>query len=102
MPKKNKSPKVIYRSLSREKAWGQATHDNRSPLIEVDPSLGIGSKRMLEVLIHEASHLIQPELPEGRIDAIGKYICNVLWKENYRRVWLDRKFDKKTKPPKIS
>ena len=66
MPKKSKSPKVVYRSLSREKAWGQAWHDSRSPLIEADPSLGIGSKRMLEVLIHEASHLIQPELPEDK------------------------------------
>lgn len=96
MPKKKKNPKVVYRKLGQERAWGQAHHDERSPLIEVDPRLG--SKRQLEVLIHEASHLIQPDLAESRIDAIGKYICNILWKQNYRRVMLD----KNSKPPKIS
>lgn len=102
MAKKLKSPKIVYRKLTREKAWGQAWHDDRSPLMEIDPRLGYGSKRMLEVLIHEASHLIQPDLSEAKIDAIGKYICNVLWKENYRRVLLDKKLDLKSKPPKIS
>ena len=96
MPKKNKSPKVIYRKLGKEKAWGQATHDERSPLIEIDPRLG--AKRQLEVLIHEASHLAIPEASESKIDAIGKYICEVLWKQNYRRVLLD----KNSQPPKIS
>ena len=96
MPKKSRSPKVIYRKLGKEKAWGQATHDERSPLIEIDPRLG--AKRQLEVLIHEASHLAIPEASESKIDAIGKYICDVLWKQNYRRVMLD----KNSKPPKIS
>jgi len=102
MAKKLKRPKVVYRKLTREKAWGQAWHCDTSPLVEIDPRLGYGSRRMMEVLIHEASHLIQPELSETKIDAIGKYICDVLWKENYRRVLLDRKLDIKTKPPKIS
>ena len=96
MPKKSKSPKIIYRKLGKEKAWGQATHDERSPLIEIDPRLG--AKRQLEVLIHEASHLIHPDLAEGKIDAIGKYLCDVLWKQNYRRVLMD----KNSQPPKIS
>jgi len=101
MPK-NRKPKVVYVKLGRQQAWGQATHDERSPLIEVDPRLGHGSKRMMEVLIHEASHLILPDLSESQIDAVGKYICNVLWEQNYRKVLLDRKLDIKTKPPKIS
>lgn len=96
MPKKSRSPKVVFRKLGKEKAWGQATHDERSPLIEIDPRLG--AKRQLEVLCHEASHLIHPDLSEARIDAIGKYLCEVLWKQNYRRVLLD----KNSQPPKIS
>jgi hypothetical protein len=96
MPKKQRSPKIVYRKLGKERAWGQATHDERSPLIEIDPRLG--AKRQLEVLIHEASHLAIPEASEGKIDAIGKYICDVLWKQNYRRVLLD----KNSQPPKIS
>ena len=96
MPKKKPSPKVVYRKLGQYKAWGMATHDSRSPLVEIDPRLG--AKRQLEVLIHEASHLIHPDLSEARIDAIGKYLCEVLWKQNYRRVLLD----KNSQPPKIS
>lgn len=93
---KNKSPKVVYRKLGKERAWGQAHHDSRSPLVEIDPRLG--AKRQLEVLIHEASHLALPDFPEAKIDALGKYICNVLWKQNYRRVLLC----KNAKPPLIS
>ena len=95
MPKK-KSPKITYRKLGKEKAWGQAFHDNRFPLIEIDPRLG--AKRQMEVLIHEAAHLIIPEFPEAKIDEIGKYISEVLWKESYRKILLD----KNSKPPKIS
>lgn len=96
MPKKKKNPKVVYRKLGQERAWGQAHHHEYPPLIEIDPRLG--AKRQLEVLCHEATHLVEPDLAEYRIDAIGKYICNVLWKENYRRVLLA----KNSKPPKIS
>jgi len=96
MPKKKPNPKVVYRKLGKEGAWGQAWHCDKHPLIEVDPRLG--SKRQMEVLIHEASHLAIPEASESKIDAIGKYICNVLWKQNYRRVMLD----KNSKPPQIS
>lgn len=96
MAKKNRSPKVVFRKLGKEQAWGQAWHDGRSPLIEIDPRLG--AKRQLEVLIHEASHLAIPEASESKIDYIGKYICEVLWKQNYRRVLLD----KNSQPPKIT
>lgn len=94
--RKIKSPKVVYRKLGQHKAWGMATHDSRSPLAEVDPRLG--AKRQLEVLIHEISHLALPDFSEAKIDALGKYICNVLWKENYRKVLLC----KNSKPPKIT
>lgn len=96
MPKKKPSPKIVFRKLGKERAWGQAWHDEKSPLIEIDPRLG--AKRQLEVLVHEASHIIQPELSESKIDAIGKFICEVLWNQNYRRVLLD----KNSQPPKIS
>jgi len=96
MPKKKPSPKIVFRKLGKEKALGQATHDQRYPLIEIDPRLG--AKRQLEVLIHEASHLAIPDASEGKIDSIGKYICEVLWRQNYRRVLLD----KNSQPPKIT
>lgn len=94
MPKK--SPKVIYRKLGRESAWGQAWHDGRKPTIEIDPRLG--ARRLMEVTIHEAVHLADPELSESKVDAMGKFICKVLWNENYRRVLLE----KNSQPPKIT
>jgi hypothetical protein len=95
-----KSVKVIWRKLGRERAWGQATTDPASPLIEIDPRLG--AKRQLEVLCHEALHIAAPELVgdkgEAEIDRLGKRVSEVLWAEGYRRVLLD----KNTHPPKIS
>ena len=94
--KKSKSPKVVWRKLGKEKAWGQAWHDDRSPKIEIDPRLG--AKRQLEVLCHEQCHLSLPDLSEAQIDRLGKEVSNTLWKQNYRRVLLD----KHSTPIKIS
>lgn len=94
MPKK---PKIVYRKLGREKAWGQAHHDCARPLIEIDPRLG--AKRQLEVLCHEQLHIsFGPDLAEKIVDKVGKEICETLWRENYRRVLID----KNAKPPRIS
>lgn len=105
-PRRSKLPKVVYRRLGREVAWGQAwTHKN---LIEIDPRLG--AKRQLETLLHECAHIAMPELTdfpqdsaeyrkgEAKVDAIGKLMCKVLWSQNYRRVLLD----KNARPPRIS
>lgn len=96
MTKRSKSPKVVWRKLGKEKAWGQATHDCRYPLIEIDPRLG--AKRQLEVLCHEQLHISLPDLSEAQIDRLGKEVSNTLWKQNYRRVLLD----KHSTPVKIS
>lgn len=96
-----RSVKVVWRKLGREVAWGQAHFDAARPMIEIDPRLG--AKRQLEVLCHEALHLslfpgdVTPET-EKVVDAAGKQLCDILWRQNYRRVMLD----KNTKPPKIS
>ena len=88
MGKKRKIPKVIYRKLGKEWAWGQATPDDRNPLIEIDPRLG--AKRQLEVLCHEALHIALPETGEAEIDRLGKRISEVLWSEGYRKVLLTK------------
>jgi hypothetical protein len=53
---------------------------------------------MLEVLIHEVTHLAHPEMSEKEVDRTGKMICKVLWEQNYRRVLLEPN----AKPPRIS
>ena len=97
MPKRRKSKpavKVVHRRLGRERAWGQAFIGENK--LEVDPRLG--AKRMLEVLIHEVTHLAHPGMSESEVDRTGKMICRVLWSQNYRRVLLDPN----AKPPRIS
>ena len=96
-----KGIKVVWRKLGREVAWGQAHFDAARPLIEIDPRLG--SKRQLEVLCHEVLHIsVFPgdttPATEKIVDAAGKKLCDTLWKQNYRRVMMD----KNTKPPRIT
>ena len=93
-PRRNKLPKVVYRRLGREVAWGQAWTDKN--LIEIDPRLG--AKRQLEVLCHEQVHLTFPSLPEADVDRAGKDLARLLWQQNYRKVVLDPN----AKPPRIS
>lgn len=88
MPKRNRPPKVVWRKLGKEQAWGQATHDLRYPLIEIDPRLG--AKRQLEVLCHEQLHISLPEFSEAQIDRLGKEVSETLWRQNFRRVLLDK------------
>ena len=91
-----KEAKVVWRKLGRERAWGQATQDPEDPLIEIDPRLG--AKRQLEVICHEQLHISIPGLSESETDRVGKELCRILWRQNYRRVMMD----KNSKPPKIS
>lgn len=90
----SRKPKVVFRKLGREKAWGQATIGEN--LIEIDPRLG--ARRQLEVLCHEQVHLTFPEMSESQVDRAGKDLCKMLWSQNYRRVLLDAN----AKPPRIS
>lgn len=96
-----KGIKVVWRKLGREVAWGQAHFDAARPLIEIDPRLG--AKRQLEVLCHEILHLAvfpgdTTPTTEKLVDAAGKKLCDTLWKQNYRRVMME----KNTNPPRIT
>ena len=90
----SRKPKVVFRKLGREKAWGQATIGEN--LIEIDPRLG--ARRQLEVICHEQVHLTFPEMSEPQVDRAGKDLCKMLWSQNYRRVLLDAN----AKPPRIT
>lgn len=79
--------KVVYRKLGKEKAWGQAHIDSNT--IEIDPRLK-GRKKM-EILIHEAIHLLNPEMSETKVLEQGRKIANLLWKQNFRQVDLTSK-----------
>jgi len=74
--------KIIYRKLGREKAWGQAyCGDN---IIEIDPALR--GKHKLEIIIHEAMHILNPEWDENEIVQKSRQLTRVLWKERFRQI----------------
>ena len=52
--------KVVYRKLGKEKVYGWANSENNS--IEIDERLK--GKKQLEIILHEALHLLHPELEE--------------------------------------
>jgi len=87
-------PKVVWRKLGREQAWGQATIDDN--LIEID--IRLGAKRQTEVLLHEGLHLAFPQMTEADVDRAGKLLSRLMWSQNYRRVLMD----KNDHPPRIS
>ncbi len=73
--------KVIYKKLGREKAHGYASSDG---VIVIDERLK--GKKHLEILIHEAMHLLFPKAEEDEIVKKSIALCKILWKENYRRI----------------
>jgi hypothetical protein len=98
MTKRRPLPRIVYRKLGKEWAWGQAYPYYKKPIIEIDPRLS--ARRMLEVICHEALHIALPHLTdhpakskaykrgEAEVDRLGKAISAVLWKDGYRKVLL--------------
>jgi hypothetical protein len=74
--------KVVSKKLGREKAWGSANLDDNT--IEIDPRLT--GRKHLEILIHEAMHLMNPEWTEKEVIRQSKKLTLLLWKQEYRKV----------------
>lgn len=74
--------KVVYRKLGKERADGQALMESNT--IEIDPRLK--GRRKMEILIHEAIHLLNPEMSESKVLEQGRKIANLLWKQHFRQV----------------
>jgi hypothetical protein len=73
--------KVIHKKLGREQAHGIAESDG---IVYIDSRLK--GKKHLEILLHECSHLLNPMDSEETIVDKSVTLCNILWKEGYRRV----------------
>jgi hypothetical protein len=73
--------KVIHKKLGREQAHGIAESDG---IVYIDSRLK--GKKHLEILLHECMHLLNPMDDEESIVDKSVTLCNILWKEGYRRV----------------
>lgn len=74
--------KIVYKKLGREKLWGQAHVDEWT--IEVDERLR--GKKKIEILIHEAQHILFPEKDEDYIAWALAVITRMLWSQNIREI----------------
>jgi hypothetical protein len=74
--------KVVSKKLGREKAWGSALLDEK--IIEIDPRLT--GRKHLEILIHEALHILNPDWSEKEVIKQSKKLTHLLWKQHYRKV----------------
>jgi predicted SprT family Zn-dependent metalloprotease len=73
--------KVTYRKLGKEQVIGLAYLDHNE--IELDPRLK--GKRHFEILIHEIMHIQNPAWEEAEVIRKSRQMCNLLWREQYRR-----------------
>lgn len=80
MPKRKSIP-IKYRKLGKEKAIGLAHSEG---IIEVDERLR--GKKQLEIIIHEALHILFPRLSENKVVEQSIILTNTLWKQGYRRI----------------
>jgi hypothetical protein len=78
--------KVVRKKLGREKAWGMAHPGDN--IIEIDPTLK--GRKVMEILIHEALHLLNPEWTEAKVVRQSKKLTKLLWSEHFRKVDNDR------------
>jgi hypothetical protein len=73
--------KIIYRKLGKEQAYGISSSDG---VIEIDERLK--GKKMMEILIHEILHLLNPKDDEKTIICKSVTLTKVLWSEGYRKI----------------
>ena len=73
--------KIIYRKLGKEQAYGISSSDG---VIEIDERLK--GKKMMEILIHEVLHLLNPKDDEKIIIRKSVTLTKVLWSEGYRKI----------------
>ena len=95
-------PRIIRRPLGRERAYGfaaQALHGDAGgdkpmpewtgePTIWLDPTYD-GTRKGLEVAIHEALHLACPFMFEAVVTKTARYLAMVLWRLGYRLPEID-------------
>ena len=72
--------RISIRRKRNKNAWGMAyplTHK-----IDLDPVLE--GKNLIEIAVHEVSHVVFPHLDEATVDLLGKQCADVLWRLKFR------------------
>ena len=86
--------KIVERKLGKERAAGIAHNVPRQKkfgTIELDPRIekhGGKNINYLDTVIHEAIHMIDPEMHEDDVVEMSRKITGVVWAAGFRRVNL--------------
>ena len=73
--------KVRFKFKRNPGVWGLAFQDEHR--IELDPYLT--DQTLLDIAIHETTHVVAPDLSEECVDRIGRACADVLWRLGFRR-----------------
>jgi hypothetical protein len=73
--------KIRYRFKRNPGCWGMAYPQEWR--VELDPALD--DKTLLDIAIHEAIHVVAPDLSEEATDRIGRHCGELLWRLGFRR-----------------
>lgn len=74
--------KVKYSKLGRKRLWGQAHFETNT--IEID--IRTKGLKLIEILLHESHHLLQPNLSEKEVTKVAKAQALLLWKQNIKPI----------------
>lgn len=73
--------KVRFSFKRNPGVWGLAFPDEWR--IELDPDLD--DKTLIDIAVHEATHVVATDLSEECVDRIGRACADVLWRLGFRR-----------------
>ena len=73
--------KVRFKFKRSPGVWGLAFQDEHR--IELDPYLT--DQTLLDIAIHETTHVVAPDLSEEAVDRIGRACADILWRLGFRR-----------------
>ena len=73
---------VKRQKLGKLKAWGLSYSDEKT--LYIDERLRC--KKELEIIIHEALHLLFPDLSEEKTIEKSVILTNTLWHQHYRKI----------------
>jgi|SanBayMetagenome_1026888.scaffolds.fasta_scaffold46138_2 hypothetical protein len=72
--------RISIKRKRNKNAWGMAYPDRYR--VEIDPDLE--GKNLIEIGIHEVTHVVFPHLDEASVDLLGKQCADVLWRLGLR------------------
>ena len=73
---------VIYKKLLNRGTTGLVEPDQ--DIIYAD--IRLRGKELLDILIHEGTHILQPYLTEEAVDHIGVELSKMLWADGWRKI----------------